>query len=572
MRDDFFLACADAFFLKGRMAIEGKHIMNSYRRLVFGVVGVFCFFAGTAGAQSVVHWDTSSTTGYQAGDGNWSTSGSAPSLRWSFSPTDTPDAWSNGNIASFDTSGSSLITPVNISDMTVSGMVFNGTGYTLANAGVETTVRLYLSGSATITTNVDATITASLGGAAGVGMTKDGNATLIIGGRNIWIGATTINAGTLVLDNNNQTAARLFSTSGITIASGATLKLAQTGVASIDRINNSADVSMVGGSTFNTNKLTEGTAPTGPLATDGAAGMGTLTLSSTSAAAGNHITIDFATLPTDPGNALVFSALSGAAGQYVDILNWTGTAGSDNGGANNDRLLFAADPMLSQTDLAHISFYSDSGSTLVATGATEIQYGNMIEIVPEPINLVSAASRKNHGSPITGPFFDINMPLSATLTGGDSGIECRQGGDADGGTTGDYTIVLTFDDTVTTADSATVTAHNPLGAGGTAGTPSFSGTEMIIPLSGVTNGQVLTLNVTNVTGGAGTVSADINIGFLLGDTTGNRRVNSSDVSQTKASSGAVLNSTNARMDVTVNGEINSSDVSAVKASSGTAAP
>jgi hypothetical protein len=108
--------------------------------------------------------------------------------------------------------------------------------------------------------------------------------------------------------------------------------------------------------------------------------MGALTLSATSPS--SHIVINFAT----PGSALAFSSLVGAAGQYVDILNWTGNLGFDDGNANNDRLLSASDPGLSQTDLANFNFYSDGGSTLFAAGGTEFVYGNMFEIVavPEP--------------------------------------------------------------------------------------------------------------------------------------------------------------------------------------------
>ena len=115
--------------------------------------------------------------------------------------------------------------------------------------------------------------------------------------------------------------------------------------------------------------------------------MGALTLSATSPS--SHIVINFAT----PGSALAFSSLVGAAGQYVDILNWTGNLGFDDGNANNDRLLFASDPGLSQTDLANFNFYSDGGSTLFAAGGTEFVYGNMIELVavPEPSTWLAAA-------------------------------------------------------------------------------------------------------------------------------------------------------------------------------------
>ena len=60
--------------------------------------------------------------------------------------------------------------------------------------------------------------------------------------------------------------------------------------------------------------------------------------------------------------------------------------------------------------------------------------------------------------------------------------------------------------------------------------------------------------------------------MLLGDTTGNRTVISSDIGLTKAQSGAPISAANFRTDVTVNGSINSSDIGLVKSNSGTALP
>jgi hypothetical protein len=62
------------------------------------------------------------------------------------------------------------------------------------------------------------------------------------------------------------------------------------------------------------------------------------------------------------------------------------------------------------------------------------------------------------------------------------------------------------------------------------------------------------------------------VGILAGDTTGNRAVNSSDISQTQSQSGQPVTSSNFREDVTVNGSINSSDISFVQSKSGTALP
>jgi len=204
--------------------------------------------------------------------------------------------------------------------------------------------------------------------------TKSGTGTLVLNAVNSYTGATTVNAGTLAAGATHA----LGSTSSVTVASGATLAL--SGAGGNDRINDSAAINLNGGATFNSGGLTEGVVPTGPTGSGGSAGMGALTLAATSPA--SHIVINFAA----PGSALAFSSLVGAAGQYVDIFNWTGNIGYDDGNANNDRLLSASDPGLSQTDLANFNFYSDGGSTLITAGGTEFGYGDMFEIVavPEP--------------------------------------------------------------------------------------------------------------------------------------------------------------------------------------------
>jgi len=61
----------------------------------------------------------------------------------------------------------------------------------------------------------------------------------------------------------------------------------------------------------------------------------------------------------------------------------------------------------------------------------------------------------------------------------------------------------------------------------------------------------------------------INVGFLVGDVTGNGVVNSADISKTKSPSGAIVSNSNFREDVNTDGSINSADVSLVKSRSGT---
>ena len=152
-----------------------------------------------------------------------------------------------------------------------------------------------------------------------------------------------------------------------------------------------------------------------------------------------------------------------------------------------------------------------------------------------PLTLATAVSRKTHAS--AGPF-DIDLPLS-----GSPGVECRSG---EAG--GDFTVVITFSNTVLSGNAA-VTG----GTGSIAGAPTFSGNTMTVNLTGVTNAQTTTVSLDNVTDSSSQVlpTTAIPIGFLLGDTNGNGSVNATDISLTKSQSGQPVDASNFRSDVTV---------------------
>ncbi len=173
-----------------------------------------------------------------------------------------------------------------------------------------------------------------------------------------------------------------------------------------------------------------------------------------------------------------------------------------------------------------------------------------------PLTLATAVSRKSHGS--AGPF-DINLPLS-----GSPGVECRTGGAG-----GNHTVVITFSNTVISGTAA-VTG----GMGSVAGAPTFNGNTMTVNLTAVPNAQTATVSLDNVTDSFSQVlpTTAIPVSFLLGDTNGDRFVNTGDAQQTRNRSGQTTDASNFRSDVNLDGFVNSGDTIAVRARSGTALP
>lgn len=187
-------------------------------------------------------------------------------------------------------------------------------------------------------------------------------------------------------------------------------------------------------------------------------------------------------------------------------------------------------------DSAGVVYVADSGNNTIRFA------------VPSPI----AVSRKSHGDRGT---FDINLPLAGNL-----GIECRAGA-----TPASHQIVATF---VSPATFSSVSVTS--GIGQVESTSSNGdGSQVTVNLQNVSNAQTVGITFFNFAHGSFTADITFPIGILLGDTTGNGSINSSDVSLVKSKSGQFADALSFRTDVTTNGQINATDVSIVKSGSGT---
>jgi hypothetical protein len=179
---------------------------------------------------------------------------------------------------------------------------------------------------------------------------------------------------------------------------------------------------------------------------------------------------------------------------------------------------------------------------------------NLIVAPSAVTNPPTIVSRKTHG---TAGIFDIPMPLT-----GPSGVEDRIGG-----TSGKHTIVFSYT-TSPVAVTASVTAHNPLGATGVVTRVQVRGNDLIVTLNQVSNAQVLT-----VTTSGGTVSpVSVPIGFLVGDVDGSRVVDQVDLALTRPQLGQPVTAANFWMDVKPTGVIDTIDGRQVKNAQGTSIP
>jgi autotransporter-associated beta strand protein len=378
------------------------------------------------------------------------------------------------------------------------------------------------------TTNLSTTLAGVIqdGGVSGSGggsLTKVGTGTLRLSGANTYTGGTMVNDGRLLANNTTGSGT---GSGAVTVTNTTNTVLGGTGtIGGPVTVNNLA--ALLGG---------DATTATGALKVANNVTMNTgSVIELVLGASGAHSTLTRTggTWTFAPNQRFTFINVGAQVGFYDNII--TGLAANPGGTAS--------------WTITNAGFTG----TFTYDGAGNIDL-NLTAVTGAGLQLTSAVSRKTHGGAGT---FDVPLPLT-----GQVGVECR-------GTTGNHTLVFTFNSNIVSGN-ASVTG----GTGSVTGSPAFSANTMTVNLTGVANAQTVTVTLSNVTDSFSQVLPDtaIGIGFLRGDTNGNRSVNATDVSQTKLQSGQAVTNANFREDVNANGFINASDVSSVKLQSGTSLP
>ncbi|MEI7730467.1 MAG: PA14 domain-containing protein [Verrucomicrobiota bacterium] len=324
---------------------------------------------------TIYFWDTSASTGLQAGSGTWDTAISA----WSATPAGSNPllAWpvGGGGAVFAGANGSYLIATA--SGLTVDSLIFSNAGYSVTGSALN-----HFYTPLSIRTEADATINVPLAG--GYGLVKDGAGKLVLGGASTFAGNATINAGTLQWTTDNALPATAAVTIGSTNGTAGNLDLnghGQTisGLAFKSITTNYDTVKILGGNTLTVSNIAAGIAfgvgnygntIGGITATTRVAfaGGGSLIINAPSGA--------FSVEPSGTnatGNALAVLDLSGLSNFTANVSNWT--AAVIGGNPNNVSVQFTLTLATNNTITATNIVLGSSGMGNSSAGGNTVNLG-----------------------------------------------------------------------------------------------------------------------------------------------------------------------------------------------------
>ncbi len=191
--------------------------------------------------------------------------------------------------------------------------------------------------------------------------------------------------------------------------------------------------------------------------------------------------------------------------------------------------------------------------TITATNAAGTgSPSTAVTVVPQVVPVLQGVkSVKLHGGDMHG----IDIDLVAAIDGGVT-VEPRNVG------TG-HRLVFAFDIPVTAITGVTVTDANGAAAGSAA--YFVNANEVTVILNGVADTLRATVALTGVNGNH---AYPVSVGFLLGDVTGSRAVNSADIMASKVRRAATVDASNFWLDVDTSGKVDEKDTAIIKAKSG----
>jgi uncharacterized delta-60 repeat protein len=170
--------------------------------------------------------------------------------------------------------------------------------------------------------------------------------------------------------------------------------------------------------------------------------------------------------------------------------------------------------------------------------------------------LIGVLSRKTHGAAGT---FDLAVDIVPNIAGAIT-VEPRAIGAG-------HTLIFQFSDVITVAGTATSTDAQSMPAG--TASASASGNDVVVTLTGVGDNKRAVVSVSGINNAT---SAEVAIGFLVGDVNNSRSVNASDISGVKARAGMTAGTANFKFDLNASGGINATDIASVKARAGLVIP